>query len=376
MANIEINVAENGTTTLATAGKYCDRNIDVVVEVAGGGGADIPEEAYIFSGKCAYTFASDKWKWFLEPNLDKVQFTKITDASNMFDGSTYESLGNVEINFLDASSGMSSIFNNMASLKEANFKFTGNIKGNTIGLFSNCRSLKTVGNIFQDLDMSYFATQTSSQQQQMFYNCYSLREIDKHIWDNIVIARTASYGHLYSSLYQECNSLDEAYIPIYTAKTYNDNCFSNTVNYCNRLKNVLFATNEDGTPIVVNWKNQNFDLGASVGYASISGKNNILNYSGITADKEVKDDATYQALKNDADWFTTDMYYSRYNHDSAVNTINSLPDTSAYITANGGANTIKFRGLAGSYTDGGAINTLTEAEIAVAAAKGWTVTLS
>lgn len=31
--NIQIAVTENGTTTLATAGKYCDRNIDVNVNV-------------------------------------------------------------------------------------------------------------------------------------------------------------------------------------------------------------------------------------------------------------------------------------------------------------------------------------------------------
>ena len=31
MANIEIPITENGTTTLVTAGKYCDRNIDVNV---------------------------------------------------------------------------------------------------------------------------------------------------------------------------------------------------------------------------------------------------------------------------------------------------------------------------------------------------------
>lgn len=35
MANTQINVNKNGTTTLATAGKYCDRNIDVNVDVAG-----------------------------------------------------------------------------------------------------------------------------------------------------------------------------------------------------------------------------------------------------------------------------------------------------------------------------------------------------
>ena len=41
----------------------------------------------------------------------------------------------------------------------------------------------------------------------------------------------------------------------------------------------------------------------------------------------------------------------------------------------GGTNTIKFKGDSGSATDGGAINTLTEEEIAVATAKGWTVSL-
>ena len=33
MANTQINVTKNGTTILATAGKYCDRNIDVNVNV-------------------------------------------------------------------------------------------------------------------------------------------------------------------------------------------------------------------------------------------------------------------------------------------------------------------------------------------------------
>lgn len=36
MANIQINVDGNGLTTLATAGKYCDRNIDINVNVPGG----------------------------------------------------------------------------------------------------------------------------------------------------------------------------------------------------------------------------------------------------------------------------------------------------------------------------------------------------
>ena len=101
----------------------------------------------------------------------------------------------------------------------------------------------------------------------------------------------------------------------------------------------------------------------------------IIGYnSGLTLDKKVTDDTTYQALKNDPDWYTLKKEYSRYNHDSAVATINSLPDTSAYIAEKGGTNTIRFMGNAGSATDGGAINTLTEEEIAVATAKGWTIT--
>ena len=138
-----------------------------------------------------------------------------------------------------------------------------------------------------------------------------------------------------------------------------------------RLKDVIFATQDDGTPYSVNWKSAIIDL-TSVGYApSYYASYVTTSYnSGITSDKQVTDDASYQALKNDPDWFTTDMAYSRYNHDSAVNTINSLP-----ITTNTGC-TIKFTGALGSATDGGAINTLTEEEIAVAAAKGWTVTLT
>jgi hypothetical protein len=63
-----------------------------------------------------------------------------------------------------------------------------------------------------------------------------------------------------------------------------------------------------------------------------------------------------------------DINTSKYNRTSAVNTINSLPDLS-----NGSNNIIKFNGKSGLSTDGGAINTMTEEQIAVAVAKGWTV---
>ena len=84
----------------------------------------------------------------------------------------------------------------------------------------------------------------------------------------------------------------------------------------------------------------------------------------------VTDAASYAALKDETDWWTSIAEYSRYNHDSAVETINSLPDVSS-----GSSNTIVFYGIEGANTEGGAINTLTEEELAIATAKGWTVSI-
>jgi hypothetical protein len=167
-----------------------------------------------------------------------------------------------------------------------------------------------------------------------------------------------------------CYVLDEVIgFPIQQSKL-TSNCFGNTFYKCNRLKDIIFQTNEDGTPEVANWSNQTIDL-SRVGFidGSVSEKNAIVSTynSGITADKYVDTPAAYEALKNDPDWFGS-CSYSRYDHASAMRTINSLPDCSS-----GSGNTIKFKGAAGLNTDGGAINTFTEEEIAIATAKGWTV---
>ena len=209
----------------------------------------------------------------------------------------------------------------------------------------------------------------------MFNNCYSLRKIPLGMIRHV--NRAITYNNsIYYYGFHGCFSLDEIInIPsYYNLNTWLNNAFNSTFDYCYRLKNITFAKQEDGTPYTVSWKKQTIDLSTTIGYASQTA--DIINYnSGITADKEVKDDATYQALKNDPDWFTTKKEYSRYNHDSAVRTINSLPDTSAYLATAGGTNTIKFEGQAGASTDGGAINTLTEEEIAVATSRGWTISL-
>ena len=168
--------------------------------------------------------------------------------------------------------------------------------------------------------------------------------------------------------------------------------------YLPNTNSITFATN-NGEPYKVNWKNQTIDLAKTIGYENGNfsssyekyaqgywkQKNNVF-YN--TTDLE-QAKLNYNKLKSQDNWFSwstksgtyegKNVYYSllfsRYNHDSAVETINSLPDTSEYLTSAGGTNTIKFKGIQGALTDGGAINTLTEAEIAVATEKGWTVSM-
>lgn len=238
-------------------------------------------------------------------------------------------------------------------------------------IFYECYKLR---NIPDDFASTWNWDSTSSYYENgMFYECYSLRSIPMNMI-NCANTSNINYSHTYFyNGFTSCCSLDELVnLPVlYTDIEVTSNMFNGTFMFCSRIKNITFATQDDGTPYKASWKNQTIYLNSQVGWSENTSY--ILNQnSGITADKEVTNSTTYASLKNDPDWFTRKIAYSRYNHDSAVATINSLPDTSEYLTANGGTNTITFYGSSGSLTDGGAINTLTESEIAVATAKGWT----
>ena len=339
----------------------------------------IPNSAKHLTGDCRYRFANGGWDWLIEQCGEEITTENINNCNHMFSDCKLERVPFI-INLVVGGIGadLSYMFF-MSSIKEP-----AKIKGTPYELsqmFSYCSLLRELPeNYFDDFDWSSISGSTSAYQcsmNEMFSGCYSLRYVPIHkIKSNPVINSTRSY--LYNG-FSNCHCLDEIkdlplpFTGAWTSNTFGSGPYSGCFLEVSRLKSLTFALNE-GQPYVMNWKNQTIDLSQKVGYAVLT--DDFLNYnSGITADKEVTDDATYQALKNDKDWFTCNVAYSRYNHNSAVETINSLPDTSAYLAANGGTNTIIFTGAAGSATDGGAINTLTEAEIAVAAAKGWTVSL-
>lgn len=342
------------------------------------------DEELIFSGNCSSLFANGNWRSVLEKEKDRIQIINVTNANGMFKNTLYEDLSWLTISSDNSNwTNMSDMFRDSMNLKKLptvkDFVFYTN---QSSAMFQNCYNLTDVDGIINFFKNNKFCNSTP-QSSYWFSGCYSLRNIDavmpyiKTAWET---ENAKNYVN-YSNMFANCLSLDELnniYVnPNSSAVT--SNRLGDMIRTCARLKNLIFETNEDSSPIVVSWKSQTLDLSYSVGYYSFANsewQNIYLQSSGITADKQVTDAASYAALKNDPDWFTLKEEYSRYNHDSAVNTINSLPDTSAYLATAGGTNTIKFKGAAGSATDGGAINTLTEEEIAVATAKGWTVTLS
>lgn len=393
MAKVLVN--ENSLTNIANAIRGKNGSTDTykpsemaaaITAISGGGGSggNLPEEALNITGDCSYRFAYNGWNWFIDTYGNQITTSNITNGDSMFRDS--DNLTNIpfELNFIGDNTSNS---NNTIS---AYRMFYDCYELESIPVISNCK-VKRIDEIFyacrrlryfpDDIESYFTWSYLDSLDSQwgdgitssMFSSCNSLRKIPmgllQHGNKGIYPSSSAFYA-----LGASCYALDEMIdIPVIYTGTWTDNGFYLFGSECNRVKNITFMM-PDGQPYVKNWKSQKIDLTKNVGYTKYTSY--ITDYnSGITLGKRVSDDITYQSLKNDPDWWTKDVNYSRYNHDSAVATINSLPDTSAYLASAGGTNTIKFTGAAGTLTDGGAINTLTEAEIAVATARGWTVSL-
>lgn len=372
---------KNGTTNTYKPSEMAA----AITAIETGGGGSIEIEPIVLTGSQSYGCARVLPSKFIELFGDKVSTDRLTSISNMFSNYANDSVP-FDINIANSCNNMASVFQysklkTLPLIKGELKPPTGNYSGTVsmMNMFDSCNYLREIpydyfssfgGDAFWEASKKYYGNRNN-----MFYNCFSLRKLPD--LSKLVSGSTSSSQTLYYGMAYCCITLDEIIdLPVIDNTTLTSNAFNYTFQACKRAKDITFKTDENGNALTAKWKNQTIDCSAGVGYSKY-GVSDLLNYnSGITEDKEVKDDATYQALKNDDDWFTTKKEYSRYNHDSAVRTINSLPDTSAYLASAGGTNTIKFTANAGGATDGGAISTLTEEEIAVATAKGWTVSFS
>lgn len=338
------------------------------------GGGDVEVEPIVLTGSGNWACGGKLATKYIELFGDTISTDNLTDVGNMFNSNLCKIIP-FEINMNNSTyRNMATMFAGCMYLKELP-KINNAYPSSMAQMFYNCRSLKDIPeDYFDTWNFDRLHTYNYAQFGYNFQNCHSLRNIPKTFTNNLWGIQTSTSYTPYYYLCSNCWVLDEIKeVGVSSTPTFTSNLFSYSFQYCYRLKDLTFAVNEDGTPKTAKWKNQALNLN-TLGWGS--NPNNFINYNtGLTYDTQIVDDATYQTLKDHPDSWTMDKNYSRYNHTSAVNTINSLPDCSAYLSTTTGTNTIKFLGSAGALTDGGAINTLTEEEIAVATAKGWTVSL-
>lgn len=365
-------------------------------EIAGieaGGGNEPTAEDLTYTGDCNYLFASNRNAWLLRDYGHKISVQNATDLQSVFNGCMELEEIPFQLNCTGTALTTTYAFYMCYALKVCP-KVRGLTKWSTSIIIDApteyCSNLRDIEDLFLSEELAGYAglkitSAYSCPKPFICKNMQSLRRLPSWLYEFKINEESTAFPNsgycFYSGLGSSCSSLDEMVnLPVLRCQgAQTSNMFSSFGQNAYRLKAVTFETNADGTPIETKWRSQTIDFSSSkyVGYGSSkSNMQSALRYSGIATEKGVENDATYQALKNDPDWYTWMAAYSRYNHDSAVETINSLPDTSAYLATSGGTNTIKFNKAAGSATDGGAIQNLTAEEIAVATAKGWTVTLA
>lgn len=370
LTNIANAIREKGGTTDALT---LEGMVEAIAAIeTGGGGYYIPEEAFHLTGDVAYRFSTSRnLQWLADYHMDKLSTSDITRAYGMFEAYISD-VPEIPFDFnFKEGTGIESnyMFYECHGITKIG-KFINWKPTSTQNMFYGCHKLKEIPEMI-NADFSQLQKGTGNIAG-MFNNCRSIRHIPEELTRNLYNSSSTYYYVITSNLCPYCYALEE-----YRGLWVSDGAVSmsvlnNTFGQCYRIKEITFATNEDGTAKVAKLAGQTFDLVNYIGYANSA--SNITGYnSGLTEETRIKDAATYELYKNHPDSWTTDAKYSRYNHDSAVITINSLPDTTEYCASMGKTNIIRFSGNAGSATDGGAINTLTEEEIAVATAKGWTV---
>lgn len=368
-----VNIADAIRNKNGSANKYTPTEMATAIgDIKVSSGAELAPEDLVISGDCSYKFQNGSWDWFIEKFGDKITTKDITKCQLMFQHSKLSSIPfdfNINTEKEIDLYGMFDYCQNLISVP-----YVKNVKkvSNFSYMFQHNENLIEIPeDYFNTWDFSYINNTTNGNISQLFNYCQKLKKIPSDL-SMFYSNNSNASNQFYNMAFYSCICLGKVTnLPVTPETiTISNNLFQASFLYCCRLKQLTFSLN-NGTPKIARWQKQVIDLTSAVGYSAWP-----LEKYGMSLNTKITNDASYQLLKDNEDSWTMFNQYSRYNHDSAVETINTLPDTSAYLAESGGTtNIIKFKGANGSATDGGAINTLTEAEIAVAAAKGWTVTL-
>ena len=293
-------------------------------------------EDLTFTGDCSFLFRNGRFSWVLEHYTSKLQFNDVTNISYGFGG-------------VETTSNLSNLIINLAKRSEINRLFSDSrlssypqIKGEVrymYDLFFGCNASMLPEDFFDNLTFPSGGFSISCNG--IFSYCEKLiKAPDLKVFKKLdATAKPSTYSCFYYHLFYNCRELQRVQnLPVvYGNSNMGNNLFDSMLTNTEKLSSFTFEPNQ-----TARFRNQELNF-QNTGYKYSYSSNNIPN--------------------------------SVYNHDSAVETINSLPDTSAFLAEVGGTNTIRFFRILGANTEGGAIGNLTAEEIAIAAAKGWTVAL-
>lgn len=378
-----------------------------IAAIEGGGGGYVPTDAELrYQAGSVNPFESGTNAWIIREYGDRIYFETMSASSGAyFSNYPYDEFTaniTVDNNYVSGVQ-LNSLFNGSTVKNITGSFFTAgenqiNVRG-CLQMFAYCNYLRSINDEFLDGHFIWAnASGTSNGRFSLsFSGCYSLREIPKFFMDMMnnkdggPKINSASYA--YNSLFYECYTLNKIEnLPVIVSLVNGNNITSDMFNIafgsCFNLSKLTFNTNADGTPIVAQWKGQTIDLRSGlIGYTKNT--NFMTNYnSGLLADNAISTvtDGTpkyYSTEEGINTYFATSADCAKFGHTEAVELINSLPNT----VAAGGGNTLRLppvdqgkytdylKGRTNDYTFDSRINTLTDAEIAVATAKGWTVTL-
>ena len=332
----------------------------------GGGGGELTEEDLTFTGDLRYFNYYGRMSKIIKKCGSKMKFNGVTNLDHAFFGndSLNSDFSNWTIDLYKCD--LSFCFAGQSYIT-AFPKFQGTVNSLN-SLFSYGSNIELIADDLFSTGTEFICKITNNNYIGIFDHCEALKKVP--LWFKnmtFTINKDTNYSP-YSSVYYQtfsgCYNLKELTLPIFPAPAkLSSNCFQQTFEDVRSMRKFVFAPPPAGNEAVL-WTKQTINLANyDCGYAP-----------NTSSSKAIYDDATYNLYKNDPDAIANKLEYSFYNHDAALETIKSLPYAQFVdIPDSELQNVIKFYGKSGEKTDGGAINTLTTAEIAIATNKNWTV---
>lgn len=358
------NIADAIRAKKSSTDTYTPAEMATAISSIESGGGELTEEDLTFTGDLSYFNYYGRMSKIIKKYGSKMRFNAVMNLTKAFKGNDplNSDFSNWTINLYKCD--LTECFSDY-------IKAYPKLQGTVVrlqNLFYQNTSMELIPDDLFSAGTEFICKEWGQNYYGIFSNCQALKKLP--LWFiNMTFTVDKDYNYqpystVYSSTFYTCLNLKELTLPIIPSPAkLKNNCFSTTFQNVRSMRKFIFAPPPAGNESVL-WAKQTINLADDeCGYNS-----------NAYGSKSIYDDETYNQNKNDPDARARKLEYSFYNHDSALETIKSLPYAQMVDTPQSQLqNVIKFYGKSGEKTDGGAINTLTAEEIAIATNKGWTV---